>query len=159
MANKQLQWKLAPFGYHECVNTPGLWYNGTCLILFTLEVNNFGVKYINNDNVKHLIARLKTTYTLTEDWTGDLYCGISLGWDYANRTVAVDISMMGYIKKKIQEYGHLVPGRRQKCPYSPELKKFGSNAQVPLPPDDTPKLDANGIKCIQPISKSILQHA
>ena len=99
------------------MNTPGLWYHDTCPILFTLEVDNFGVKYISNDNVKHLIARLKTIYTLTEDWTGDLYCGISLGWDYVNRTV--DISMPGYIKKKIQEYGHLVPSWRQKCPYSP----------------------------------------
>jgi hypothetical protein len=99
------------------VNTPGLWCHDTRPILFTLKVDNFGVKYINNDDVKHLIARLKTTYTLTEDWTGDLYCGISLGWDYVNRTV--DISMPGYIKKKIQEYGHLVPSWRQKCPYSP----------------------------------------
>jgi hypothetical protein len=25
LANKWLQWKLAPFGYHECLNTPDLW--------------------------------------------------------------------------------------------------------------------------------------
>ena len=25
LANKRLQRKLAPFGYSECVNTPGLW--------------------------------------------------------------------------------------------------------------------------------------
>jgi hypothetical protein len=122
--------------------------------LFTLEVDNFGVKYINNNDVKHLIARIKTTYTLTDDWTGDLYCRISLGWDSVNRTV--DISMPGYIKKKIQEYGHLVPSRRQKCPYSPELKKFGSNTQAPLPPNDMPKLYANRIKRIQQIAGSIL---
>jgi hypothetical protein len=27
LANKKLQWKLAPFGYHECLNTPGLRYH------------------------------------------------------------------------------------------------------------------------------------
>ena len=27
LANKQLRRKLAPFGYYECVNTPGLWYH------------------------------------------------------------------------------------------------------------------------------------
>ena len=32
-----------------------------------------------------------------EDWTGDLYCGISLGWDY--KAQQVDILMPGYIKK------------------------------------------------------------
>jgi hypothetical protein len=88
-------------------------------------VDDFGIKYINDDNVKHLIASLKTMYTLTEDWKGNLYCRIALNWDYVNRTV--EISMPGYIKKKIQKYGHLVPGRRQKCPYSPEPKKFGSD--------------------------------
>jgi hypothetical protein len=69
-------------------------------------VDDFGVKYINKDNIKHLTASLKMTYTLTEGWTEDLYYGIALKWDYVNRTV--DISMPGYIKKKIQEYGHLV---------------------------------------------------
>ena len=67
--------------------------------------------------------------------------------------------MPGYIKKKIQEYGHFVPGCRQKCPHLPESKKFGSNAQAPLPPDDTPKLDAKGIKCAQQIVGSILYYA
>ncbi len=89
---------------------------------------------------------MKTTYKLTEDWTGDLYCGITLNWDYVNRTV--DISMLGYIKKKIQEYGHLVPNWMQKCPYLPESKKFGYKAQAPLPPNDTPLMCAKGIKSI-----------
>jgi hypothetical protein len=102
------------------VNTPGLWYHDTCPISFTLMVENFGVKYIPEDNVKHLIAILKTTYTLTEDWTGDLYCRIALDWDYVNRIV--DISMLGYIKKKIQEYGHLVPSWRQNAPTCPKPK-------------------------------------
>ncbi len=148
--------KLAPFGYHECLNTPGLWYHDTHPILFMLVVEDFGVKYINNDNVKHLIASLKTSYKLTEHWTGDLYYRIALHWDNVNRIV--DISMPGYIKKKIQECGHLVPGRMQKCPYLPEPKKFGSNAQASLPPDDTPKLDANGIKRTQQIVGGILYY-
>jgi hypothetical protein len=67
--------------------------------------------------------------------------------------------MPGYINKKIQEYGHLVPGQMQKCPYLPKLKKFGSNTQAPLPPNDTPKLDANGIKRVQQILGSILYYA
>jgi hypothetical protein len=49
--------------------------------------------------------------------------------------------------------------KRQTCPYTPEPKIFGTEAQAPLPPDDTPKLDANGIKCIQQIVGSILFYA
>jgi hypothetical protein len=66
--------------------------------------------------------------------------------------------MPGYIKKKIQEYGHLVPNRMQKCPYSPESKKFGSNAQAPLPPNDKPKLDLNRIICKKKSVGSILYY-
>ncbi len=47
----------------------------------------------------------------------------------------------------------------KKCPYLPEPKKFGSDAQAPLPPDDMPKLGANGIKRVQQIVGSILCYA
>ncbi len=67
LANKRLHQKLAPFGYFEHVNTPGLWYHESRPISFTLVVDNFGVKYKNQDDVNHLVASIKTTYTLTED--------------------------------------------------------------------------------------------
>jgi hypothetical protein len=102
LANKRLLRKLAPFGYYECVNTPGLWTHKTRPISFTLVVDDFGVKYANQEDVEHLIASIKQMYTLTKDWTGDLYCSIILEWDYDNRMV--DISMPGYVKKKLQEY-------------------------------------------------------
>jgi hypothetical protein len=79
-----------------------------------------------------------------------------LEWDYVGRTD--DISMPGYIKKKLQEYKHLLLGRIQNCPYSPEPKRFGS-AQAPLVLDATPVLDAGGIKRIQQIVGSILCYA
>jgi hypothetical protein len=112
---------------------------------------------VNKANVDHLISSIKKTYTLTEDWMGNLYCGITLKWDYVGRTV--DISMPGYIKMKLQEYEHIMPKKLQMCPYSPELKKFGTEAQAPLPHDSTPKLDAKGIKGVQKIVGSILYYA
>jgi hypothetical protein len=53
-------------------------------------------KYVGKEHADHLIKCLKEKYTLTEDWTS---CGITLDWNYAARTL--DISMPGYIKKKI----------------------------------------------------------
>ena len=67
LANKRLKRKLAPFGYQECKNTPGLWYHKTHSITFMLVVNNFGAKYIDKINVKHLTASLKANYALTVD--------------------------------------------------------------------------------------------
>ena len=112
---------------------------------------------MGKEHALHLIESIKKTYTLTKDWTGNLFCGITLEWDYVNRTV--DISMPGYIKKKLQEYENVMPKKMQTCPYSPEPKKFGTEAQAPLPPDSSPKLDAKGIKRVQKIVGSILYYA
>ena len=59
LANKRLRRKLAPFGYSECVNTPGLWTHESRPISFTLVVDDFGVKYVTQDDVDHLIASIK----------------------------------------------------------------------------------------------------
>ena len=67
LANKRLRRKLAPFGYHDCVNTPGLWWHETRAISFTLVVDDFGVKYVRKEDADHLIASIKSTYSLTED--------------------------------------------------------------------------------------------
>jgi hypothetical protein len=157
LANKCLRRKLAPFGYYESTNTPGLWYHESHPITFTLVVDNFGIKYENKDNVDHLIASIKKDYMLTEDWMGNLYCGIQLNWDYAGQTV--NISMPGYIKKKLHEYGHIIPRKMQGCPYSPEPKKVGTEAQASFPQDNTPKLDEKGIKRVQKIVGRILYYA
>ncbi len=71
-ANKKLKWKLAPFGYHKCIDTPGLWKHESRPLTFTLVVDDFGVKYEKKDDAEHLIASIKSTYRLTEDWTGNL---------------------------------------------------------------------------------------
>jgi hypothetical protein len=41
LANKRLRRKLAPFGYHKCVNMQGLWWHETIAISFTLVVDDF----------------------------------------------------------------------------------------------------------------------
>ncbi len=120
-------------------------------------VDDFGVKYVKKDDDDHLIVSIKSTYSLTKDWTGNMYCKITLEWDYENRHV--DISMPGYKKKKLQEYGHIMPKNLQACPYSPEPKQFGTEALAPLLANTTPKPDAKGIKQVQQIVSSILYYA
>jgi hypothetical protein len=85
-----------------------------------LVVNDFGAKYVNKEEIDHLIASIKTTYTLTEDWTGNLYCSICLNWDYENQMA--NTFMPGYVKKKLQEYHHIMSKRIQTCPYMPAPK-------------------------------------
>ncbi len=157
LANKRLRRKVVLFGYYECVETLGLWKHETRPLTFTLVVDDFRVKYESKDDMDHLNAIIKSTYKVTKDWTGNLYCGISLDWDYINRTV--DISMPGCIKKKLQEYNHALPRCMQTCPCSPEPKKIGADAQTPLAIDSSPLLDEKGLKQVQKIVGSILYYA
>ncbi len=157
LANKLLRKRLAPHGYYERKQMLGLWKHTSWPILFTLVVDNFGVKYTNQGGVDHLIGSLKKDYELTEDWDGDLYCGIKLKWDYNARTL--DISMPGYIIKQLQKYKHASPPQPQHCPYSPEPKRYGNNAQRPLPKDTFPPLSKEDITHVQQVIGSILYYA
>jgi hypothetical protein len=103
LANKLLRKRLKSHGYYKCVNTPGLWRHAMRPITFTLIVDNFGVKYVGKEHTDHSINCLKDeTYKLTEDWTGNLYCGILLIRDYKRRLL--DILMPEYIKKQLLKY-------------------------------------------------------
>jgi hypothetical protein len=78
LANKLLHQCLLPHGYYKCNNAPGLWKHKARPIAFMLVINDFGVKYVGKEHADHLIQCIKEIYELTEDWTGDVYCGIKL---------------------------------------------------------------------------------
>jgi hypothetical protein len=158
LANKLLCKHLAPFGYFKCLNTPGLWKHKSCPILLTLIVNDFGVKYERKEDVDHLIATIKSKYNkLTKDWTGNIYCGIKLQWDYDECTL--NISMPGYVVKQLQHYKHDSPPHPQHCPHNLQPKQYGSSAQCPIPPNTSPPLSNNNIKHVQGVIGSILFYA
>ncbi len=94
LANKQLKEHLAPAGYYEVAHTPGLWRHVTRPIQFSLVVDDFGVKYVGKEHADHLIATLRKHYaSVTEDWEGKLYVGITLDWNYEEKWL--DTSMSG----------------------------------------------------------------
>ncbi len=70
----------------------------TCPIHFSLIVDDFGIKYVGAEHAHHLIDALQEQhYALDIDWSGTLYCGVTLTWNYA--LGYVDISMPNYVKK------------------------------------------------------------
>ncbi len=156
LANKLLRHRLLPHGYYECNNTPGLWKHKTHLIAFTLVVDNFGVKYVGKEHADHMIQCIKKMYECTEDWTGDLYCGIKLNWDYNARML--DISMPGYIIKLLQKYKHHIPPKPQRCPYSLSPIQYKAKALTPIPVNISLTISPNNIKEIQQIIGSILHY-
>jgi hypothetical protein len=120
-------------------------------------VDNFGVKYERQEDVNHLIKCVKSNDELTVDWTGNLYCGIHLKWDYKQHTP--NISMPGYIQKQLQKYKHASPLHLQHYPYAPMPKQYGSEAQRPLPPDKSPPFSKKDIKHVQQVIRSTLYYA
>jgi hypothetical protein len=87
LANQLLARHLAIHGYHQTKFTPGLWRHVTRPIQFTLVVDDFGIQCVGAEHAHHRIATLETNCTVSKDWTGGLYCGITLNWDYANKHV------------------------------------------------------------------------
>ena len=73
------------------------------------------------------------------DWSGTRYCGITLDWDYDERTLV--ISMPGYVQKMLVRFKHEVPKTNQNSPYQPEPRKFGKKSDDTIPADMSKKLD------------------
>ena len=98
LSNKYLQDKLRPRGYYEVIHTPVLWKHISHPIDFSFVVDDFSMKYVGEDNSRHLINSLKEEFTISEDWKGGFYFGINLKWDYDK--ITLDISIPGYIQNK-----------------------------------------------------------
>jgi hypothetical protein len=91
---EQLIAHLAKHGYAPCRHAPCLWKHATHDVTFCLVVDALGVKYTNK-----------------ADWSGSLYIGITLDWDYDANTV--DISTPGYIEKVLHRFNHTPSQRKQ----------------------------------------------
>ncbi len=70
IAQHLLTKQLNKAGYQQSKITQGYWRHDWHPISFTLVVNNFGVKYIDKNNVEHLMSILKQDYTINTDWEG-----------------------------------------------------------------------------------------
>ena len=81
---------------------------------FTLVVDDFGIKYIGQENAQHLIDALKDFYEVEIYWKGRFYCGISLDWHYNAKYV--NILMPNYVHKKLIRYKPDPPRRPQYRP-------------------------------------------
>ena len=82
IAQKLLEERLNKAGYYQSDMTPGFWKHEWRPVAFSLIVDDFGVKYVGEENAKHLIKVLEETYTVTQDWDGEKYSGITMDWDY-----------------------------------------------------------------------------
>ena len=71
--------------------------------MFTLIVDDFGIKFLLENDLDHLIGVLRKYYNVKVDMTGQEYWKIELDWDYDNRQV--HLSMERYLKKALAQFG------------------------------------------------------
>jgi Reverse transcriptase (RNA-dependent DNA polymerase). len=126
IAYDQLVTHLAKYGYRP-TTTQGLWKHDTRNISFILVVDDFGLKYTNEHDAQHLIQALQDLYRVNVNWSGSLYCGLTLQWNYAQKYV--DISMPGYIQKVLTKFQHPPPSRKQDAPALWNQPTYGQRIQ------------------------------
>ncbi len=81
IAQQLLKERLNKHGYRQSQTTPGLWTHDTRPICFSLVVDDFGVKYVGEENTKTLLETVRQYYKCLCDWEGERYCGITIKWD------------------------------------------------------------------------------
>ncbi len=99
-------------------------------------MDNFRVKYVNKDGVKHLISSLSQDYTIDTNWEGTRYLGITLDWDYLQRKV--HLSMPEYIENALIRFGHKKLDKPQMQPYPHTTPTYGATIQYAKAVDTSP---------------------
>lgn len=149
LTNKLLKKRLLKSGYYEAQFTPGLYRHVWRPIMFSLVVDDFWVKCEGIQHAKHLKSDLEQHYEVAVDWEGKLFCGITLDWNYKMRHV--NISVPGYVGRKLTEYQHPQPKKPQHSPYQATPIIYGAKVQQPTPTDNAAPLTDKQIKHVQDI--------
>ena len=80
------------------------------------------------ENANHLIGDLKSLYKVTTDWKGELYCGITLKWDYDAHTV--NLSVPGYVEAQLHKYHNQKPLQTEHSPYRYDQPQYGVKQKI-----------------------------
>jgi hypothetical protein len=150
LTNELLQRNLAKDVYRPTTHTHGLWTHPTHPISFSLVVDDFGVKYVGLEHAEHLMTCIKKKYSISSDWNGTAYCGLTLDWDYKDRTV--DLSMPGYIKAALHNHQHPAPVRPEHSPHMCNPPMYGAKTQFVSDTKPSPALSDRDINKLQQLT-------
>ena len=120
-------------------HAPGLWHHKIHPIKFSLVVDNFVIDYTKKEDAEYLIKAIKENFeVVAEDTNVNLFCGISLKWNYKDRTV--DIKMTDYIEKVLPKFKHAKLTKSVNHPHKHIESTHASKTQFSGNPDNSPKL-------------------
>jgi hypothetical protein len=154
VSNQDVIKLLNSHGFVE-TNTPQIFKHTTRNIQFSLVVDDFGVKYNDDDDAKYLIATLQKAYQCTIDWTGKLYLGMTINIDRIKQVLS--ISMDGYIERLLARFD--LPYKYNvdnPLPYA--SPNYGQKVQY-VKHDNSPSIDATRQKTMQQALGGLLYYA
>ncbi len=120
-------------------------------------MDDFGVKYINKDNVGHLISNLSQDYTINTDWEGMRYLGLTLDWDYSQ--CKVHLSIPEYIENALIRFGHKKPDKPQMQSYPHTTPTYGATIQYAKAVDTSPAATKAEEKVIRQVIGVLLYYS
>ena len=120
-------------------------------------VDNFGIKYVDKQSADHLIQPLQKLYTISINWSANLFCGLTLTWDYTRCTW--NVSMPSYIPEALHKFQHLASARYQDAPHSWNRPIFGYRVQYTETDDPSTHLHPKSINLFQQIISTMLYYS
>ncbi len=156
LAQDALILHLSEHGYLQDSIVAGLFKHATNGTVFTLVVDDFGIKYLTRDGADHLIAALQTKYKITIDWTGQKYLGMDIEFDRTKDTVT--LSMSGYIAKALARFKH-VCARPTPSPMVYVPPSYGKTQSQFVLPSAAPALNAKQTEYCQQVIGTLLYYA
>ena len=147
LAYRRLVAHLRLHGHYPCEGTTGLWCHKTLPTKFALCVNDFMVKYFHKDDAMYLIQALQAKYEITQDWSGENFCGLQFKWNYDKKYV--NMSMSKYVRKALAKFNHKHPKRLQHAPYKWSIPLYGRKVQMVQPTPSQPVLPKKEIRQVQ----------
>lgn len=142
---------LIPNGFVECPHTRSCFRHSNGL-LFAKIVDDFGIKYVDENNVRALLKAFDKHYTYKVDWSGTKFIGFTLEWSYTTPIRRLAVSMPGYVEKLVIRFEHILdPILRVHSAGGYTAPVYGAKAQAVAETiiDDSPALADEVIKMLQ----------
>lgn len=98
-------------GNYQSKIISGLWKHLERPIIFALIVNDFGVKYLLDEDLDHLIKSLQKYYDVTVNLEGKEFVKIEFDWNCKNGLV--HLSMAPYLAKALVQFQAEKPKKLQ----------------------------------------------
>ena len=78
LAQEFLKERLSKNGYTQSMLTPSMWKHHTLPVQFCLIINDFGVKYMGKEHMKHLKRIIEQCNKVWMDWSETKYVELTL---------------------------------------------------------------------------------